>query len=275
MPTIVDFPAIVKQAQEIFGDLFDHEPARQHVAAYLTGLMVAERQTITGINREFAVTTDPSCLNRWLTETGWEVYGLTDRRLQWLQRDPKTRYSPRGVIAIDNPLVDHAGKLIDDVGWCWDHAEQRHVIAHDDLMANDVCPSGAHYPIAWRRFKKQEACAASDCKDHTQLCLELIDDASARDIPGDFTFDRSFTHARVLTHIHGQRRSDVGDLKLNRKGVFEGGAQKRQEVARQMPWAKTRTCGQAPLLVLQQTDADSDGGPSGAHRVVVEGAQRP
>lgn len=40
---------------------------------------------------------------------------LNDRRLAWLQDNPKTRYSPRGVIAIDNTLVDHSGKLIEDV----------------------------------------------------------------------------------------------------------------------------------------------------------------
>jgi hypothetical protein len=50
MPTIVDFPAIVKQALEIFGDLFDNEPARRHFAEYLTGLMVTECKTSTGIN---------------------------------------------------------------------------------------------------------------------------------------------------------------------------------------------------------------------------------
>jgi hypothetical protein len=33
----------------------------------LTGLSVAERKNVSGINREVAVTTDPSCLNRWLT----------------------------------------------------------------------------------------------------------------------------------------------------------------------------------------------------------------
>ena len=46
----------------------------------------------------------------------------TDHRLAWLQSNPKTRYSPSGVIAIDNTLVDHSGKLIEDVGWLWDHA---------------------------------------------------------------------------------------------------------------------------------------------------------
>ena len=40
MPSIVDFPTLVKEALDVFGDLFDNEPARQHFAEYLTGLMV-------------------------------------------------------------------------------------------------------------------------------------------------------------------------------------------------------------------------------------------
>jgi DDE superfamily endonuclease len=236
MPTIVDFPTIIKQAVEVFGDLFESEPARRHFAEYLTGLMVAERKTISGINREFAVTTDQSCLNRWLTETTWDVHALNDRRLAWLQQDSRTRYSPRGVIAIDNTLVDHAGKLIDDVGWFWDHAAERYVIAHDYLISNYVCPSGRHYPIEWRRFKKRDACAARTFKDHTTLCLELIDAALARGIPGDFTCDSYFTSAKVLTHIHNTQRAYGGDLKLNRNVVYAGREQKLQDVARQLPW---------------------------------------
>ena len=237
MPTIVDFPTIVQEALTIFGDVFDTEAARRHFAEYLTGLMVAERKTVSGINREFVVTTDQSCLNRWLTEVSWDVQTLNDRRLEWLQRDPKTRYSPRGVIAIDNTLVDHEGKLIEDVGWFWDHADERYVIAHDYLISNYVCPSGAHYPIEWKRFKKREACAAGEFKDHTQLCIALIDDAVARGIPGDFTFDCYFTSAKVLNHIQSQQRAYVGDLKLNRHVVYDGREQSLQAVARQIPWA--------------------------------------
>jgi hypothetical protein len=237
MPTIVDFPTIVQEALPIFGDVFDTEAARRHFAEYLTGLMVAERKTVSGINREFVVTTDQSCLHRWLTEVSWDVQTLNDRRLEWLQRDPKTRYSPRGVIAIDNTLVDHEGKLIEDVGWFWDHADERYVIAHDYLISNYVCPSGAHYPIEWKRFKKHEACAAGEFKDHTQLCIALIDDAVARGIPGDFTFDCYFTSAKVLNHIQSQQRAYVGDLKLNRHVVYDGREQSLQAVARQIPWA--------------------------------------
>jgi hypothetical protein len=237
MPAIVDFPTVVQEALALFGDLFDTEPARRHFAEYLTGLIVAENKTISGINREFALTTDQSCLNRWLTEVQWDVTALNDRRLAWLQQAPQTRYSVRGVIAIDNTLVDHAGKLIEDVGWFWDHADQRHVIAHDYMISNYVCPSKAHYPIEWRRFKKRDACPAPEFKDHTELCIELIDDALKRSIPGDFTFDSYFTSAKVLNHIQSTQRAYVGDLKLNRKVVYAGREQKLQDVARQIPWA--------------------------------------
>jgi hypothetical protein len=236
MPAIVDFPTVVKEALALFGDLFDTEPARRHFAEYLTGLMVAENKTVSGINRECALTTDQSCLNRWLTEVQWDVTALNDRRLAWLQQAPRTRYSVRGVIAIDNTLVDHEGQLIDDVGWFWDHADERHVIAHDSVISHYVCPSGAHYPIEWRRFKKRETCAAKECKDHTQLCIELIDDALTRGIPGAFTFDSYCTSAKVLNHLQSKHATYVGDLKLNRKIVYTGREQKLQDVARQIPW---------------------------------------
>jgi DDE superfamily endonuclease len=232
----VDFPSIVQDAVDVFGDLLATEPARRHVAEYLTGLMVAEKQTVSGIKGACVVTTDPSCLHRWLHEGTWDVQALNDRRLAWLQGDPKTRYSPRGVLAIEKTLVDHAGKRIEDVGWFWDHAHARYVIAHDDLLSNDVCPSGAHSPMAWRRFKKKDACQKGECTDHTALCIALINDAIARAIPGDFTFDSYFTSAKVLNHIQSTNRAYVGDLKLNRKLVYDGREQSLQAVARQIPW---------------------------------------
>ena len=236
MATMVDFATGVKDALDIFGDLFANEPARRHFAESLPGLITAENKTVSGINREWVVTTDQSCLNRWLTEVSWDTKAFNDRRLEWLQRDPQTRYSSGGVIAIDNTLVDHAGKLIEDVGWFWDHANERSVIAHDDLISNYVCPSGAPYPIEWRRFNQREACEPNVFKAHTAWCIELIDDAMARGIPGDFTFDSYFTRAKVLNPIESQKRSYVGDLKLNRKVVYEGREQALQAVARQIPW---------------------------------------
>lgn len=228
MPGIVEFPTVVEEAVKEFGDLFANEPERRHFAEYLTGLLVAAKKNVSGINAEFAETTDQSCLNRFVTQAPWDVEQLNERRLEWHQRAPQTRYSERGVIPIDNTLVDHAGKLIEDVGYYWDHAEKRHKIAHDYLIANYVCPSGKHYALEFRRFRKREDCetvaeeikarrggeaGASEeelrlatFKNHTVLCCELIDWVVQRQIPGTFTFDIYFTNAPVLNHLEGHHR---------------------------------------------------------------------
>ena len=239
MPGIVEFPRVVQDAVERYADLFANECQRRHFAEYLTGLFIAERKTVLGINGEFAQTTDQSCLNRFLTAADWDVEDLNRRRLDELQEDPSTRYSDHGVIPIDNTLVDRDGLLIPDAGWYWDHAEQRNKIAQDYLFINYVCASGKHYPVEFRLFRKQEICEAmgEPFRNHTALCCELIDWACERNIPGDFAMDCYFTSAEVLNHIHekkdhfGQPRCYVGDLKSNRKLQWKGQVIKANDLA--------------------------------------------
>jgi hypothetical protein len=243
MPGIVEFPQVVQDALAQYGDLFANECQRRHFAEYLTGLMVAERKTVLGINSEFAQTTDQSCLNRFLTQATWDTTALNQRRLDELQKDPSTRYSDQGVIPIDNTLIDRDGLLIPDAGWFWDHAEERNKIAQDYLFANYVCTSGKHYPLEFRLFRKQEVCEAlkEPFRNHTKLCCELIDWVCERKIPGDFAFDSYFTNAEILNHIHekkdesGRSRGYVGDLKFNRKLEFKGKIIKANDLAASIP----------------------------------------
>ncbi len=243
MPGIIEFPQVVQEAMEQYADVFANEPQRRHFGEYLTGLMIAERKSVLGINREFAEITDQSCLNKFLTEVDWDADELNERRLQLLQKDSSTRYTDRGVIAIDNVLIDHDGKFIKDVGWLWDHAEGRNKIAHDYLFANYVCSSGKHYPLEFRRFRKREQCEVTgeEFIDHTKLCCQLVDWVCEREIPGDFTFDSYFTNAEILNHIHSKQdhfnrpRGYVGDLKFNRKVEWKGGVMRVDEVAAQIP----------------------------------------
>src|SRR4030042_864292 len=88
MPAIVEFPSIVKEALEVFGPFFPNEPERKHFAEYLTGLMIAHKKNVSAINREFAVTTDQSCLNRWLTEVEWDEEAFNQERLPLRQQHP-------------------------------------------------------------------------------------------------------------------------------------------------------------------------------------------
>ena len=243
MPGIIEFPKVVQDALDQYGDLFANQCQRRHLAEYLTGLFVAQRKTVLGIHDEFAQTTDQSCLNRFMTEVPWDVQTLNQRRLERLQEDPFTRYSDHGVIAIDNTLIDRDGQLIPDAGWFWDHAEERNKIAQDYLFINYVCTSGKHYPLEFRLFRKQEICEAlkQPFRNHTVLCCELIDWVCERNIPGDFTMDCYFTSAEVLNHVHaktdrfGRPRGYVGDLKTNRNLEWKGRIIKASDLAASIP----------------------------------------
>ena len=239
MPAIVEYPTIVKEALDKFGPFFANEPERRHFAEYLTGLIIARRKNVSAINREFASTTDQSCLNRWLTEVSWDPEILNRQRIDWLQERADTRFSAQGVIPLDNVLVDHTGKLIEDVGYFWDHAEQRNKIAHDYLIVNYVCTSGKHYPLEFYRFVKRQSCEEQEIefRDHNVLFRQLIDWVIGNDVPGDFTFDSWFTHKENLNHIHGHQRAYVGDLKLNRKLLYRGNQIKAEALASEIPAA--------------------------------------
>lgn len=240
MPGIVEFPKVVRDAVDEYGDLFTSEPQRRHFAEYLTGLMVAQRKTVLGIHDEFARIRDQSCLNRFLTEVEWDVEALNERRIELLQKRSETRFTDRGVIPLDDVLIDHDGKFLQDVGWFWDHAEQRNKIAHDYLIVNYVCSSGRHYPLQFRRFKKKDQCEATGetFENHTALFCRLVDWVCEHGIPGTFAFDSYFTCAENLNHIHlkkdryGDPRAYVGDLKFNRKLEWKGRLLKAEELAK-------------------------------------------
>ena len=242
MAGIVEFPQVVEEALPDFSDLLPNEPQRRHFAEYLTGLFVAGRKNVSAINREFASAGDQSCLNRFLTDATWDVGQINQRRLDLLQEEPSTRYCEQGIIPIDNTLIDHVGKLIEDAGWFWDHAEERYKIAHDYLFVNYVCTNGKHYPLDFRRFQKADYCASQKIvfKDHTVLCQELIDWVCEQNIPGTFAFDSYFTNALVLNHIHGkqlangQPRGYVGSLKFNRKLEYQGRQVKASALAKEI-----------------------------------------
>jgi hypothetical protein len=230
MAAIVAFPQLVEQALLDFGDLLPNQPQRRHFAEYLTGLFIADRKNVSAINREFAQTTDQSCLNRFVTEADWDVSQFNERRLDLLQQDPSTRSSEQGIIPIDNTLIAHDGLCIEDAGWFWDHAEERYLIAHDYIFINYVCTNGKHYPLDFRRFQKKDYCQTLKIpfQDHTVLVQELIDWVCQKDIPGTFAFDSYFTNGPVLNHIQGKPQADgqprgyVGSLKFNRTLEYKG-----------------------------------------------------
>ena len=231
MPIITP-PKIVQNAlDEFLASLFQNNAQRKHLANYITGLMIAENKTITGMTNEMPNASDPSCLNRFLTEVDWDEEAMNKARIDWLQQFDDTQFHERGIIAIDDVLLEKSGKLIPDSGTFWDHSEERYKHAQDLIIANYVHPhSKKHYPLDFKRYKKKDQCAwtGEEFKKMTELTIELIDWCQAKNVLGTFTFDSFYTCAEIQNHINSLQNKDgtgrgyVGDLKFNRKLTFKG-----------------------------------------------------
>jgi hypothetical protein len=242
---IISPPKIVQNAlDEFLAPLFKNKPQRKHLANYLTGLMISENKTIAGMSAEMPNASDQSCLNRFMTEVDWDENAVNEARIEMMQQSEDTRFHDRGVIGLDDVLIDKTGKLIKDSGTFWDHSEQRYKHAQDLILINYLNPfSGKRYPLEFRRYKKADQCewTGEQFKKMTGLSIELIDWCHAKGVLGTFTFDSFYTCAEIQNHINdlknenGTNRGYVGDLKFNRKIVFKGVEQQVQEFAATIP----------------------------------------
>lgn len=79
---VIEFPQVVQHSVKQLKDVLANEQPRRHFAKYLTGLMIAYRKSILGINGEFAQTPNKSCRNRFLTEVDWDVEAPNQGRLK-------------------------------------------------------------------------------------------------------------------------------------------------------------------------------------------------
>ena len=242
---IIEPPAIVRNVlDEIFAPLFSNEPQRKHLANYTTGLMIATNKTVAGMTEEMPNASDQSCLNRFLNDVAWDEKEMNQKRIDWLQQFDDMKFHPRGVIAIDDVLLEKSGKHIPDSGTFWDHSEDRYIHAQDLIIANYVHPfSKKHYSLDFKRFKKEDQCAwtGEQFKKSTELTIELIDWCHANGVLGTFTFDSFYTCAPIQNHINSLKDSDetergyVGDLKFNRLLTFKGVQQQASVFAKTIP----------------------------------------
>ena len=245
MPAIIHPPKIIQHAMDEFiAEHFQNEPQRKHCANYLTGLFLAQSKTVAGITGEIVGASDQSCLNRFMNDDEWDHEELNAARVNWLQQFEGTKFSQNGIIALDDVLLEKTGKHIEDVGIMYDHAKKRHILAHDLLFANYVDPkSGKHYPLDFRRFKKEDQCESEevDFKKQTELFRELVGWCHENSIPGTFVFDSHYSSNEDLNYINslknedGSSRAYVGDLMSNRIIVHKGVKQQISEFAKSIP----------------------------------------
>jgi len=95
MIPVVEFPEIVEHYAHFFEPTFSEEAFVQF-KRYITGLLLSENKTITGINQLFVnEIRAPSSLNRLLTKSPFTLKGLDQARLEMMASVPRARIKPK------------------------------------------------------------------------------------------------------------------------------------------------------------------------------------
>ena len=152
MLPLLDYPEVVKHYAHFFEDVFS-DPAMTQFKRYLSGLIVSENKTVEGINRLVIIENrDQSNLNRLLNENPFSEEKLNQKRLDLLASLEGTRLKPKGVLSIDDTLLEHHGKHFEGIAKLYDSSKGCHVWAHH-LVGLHYSDDQTDYPVEFELWK--------------------------------------------------------------------------------------------------------------------------
>ncbi len=146
MYPLVEFPELVQHYAPFFEEVFSPE-AFIEFERYISGLIVSENKTVDGINRLFVMESrNQSSLNRLLTQSPFSLEELNRARLSMLASVPGTQIKPKGVLGVDDTLLQHYGQDFEKIAKLFDHVTQTYVWAHD-LVTVHYSDEETDYPV--------------------------------------------------------------------------------------------------------------------------------
>jgi SRSO17 transposase len=211
---ITDYPAVVRNYLDRFEDLFSR-PQLKHFAEYVTGLIVCDKATIKQINDSFIGHREYSNKDRFIREVSWPEEEVDQRRLELIKESVGPLNPDKGVLVIDDTLLEKTGQHIDEVGTFYDHAEGRYILGHNMVSSHYVTPRSC-FPIGWRLYLKRDKQDAS-FKNKLELAQELIEQAISTGLRfKTVVFDAWYLSKELVKDIESKGLHWVGPAKSNR-----------------------------------------------------------
>jgi len=122
MIKIIKYPAIVQTHARIFKNIFNNKAQYKHFKQYITGLMICENKTCSGIQSKYVKTNSVNSLDQFMINAEWSENEVNEKRIINLQKRKDTTSHPEGVISIDDTLTHKTGTCMDDAEIHFDHS---------------------------------------------------------------------------------------------------------------------------------------------------------
>ena len=247
MLPIYEIPPMIHKLYDCYRDCFSTETEYLYFLRYMTGLLIPGKATVDGINTLFCgeLSRDQSNANRFMTEGVWEPEVLEQRRVDRLKRHPLLRPGKRGIIAIDDVLLEKTGTSMEGVGWLRDTSQGKDILCHC-VVTCTYNKLGQSYPLYIRPYFKREVCESEEgqalgleFQSKVDWSVELAHQVVSEEIAGVFVFDAWYLSQRLVSVIEGANRVWLSRLKGDRLVKWSKAGPKRWQgmdmVAKQLP----------------------------------------
>lgn len=213
MLPIAGYPSVVEGFLCRLGGVFT-KPQLKHFAQYLTGLIVCENRTVTGINSCFIGRNDQSALNHWLTDADWSEEKLDNARKMFILDELKAWRIIHGVLLLDDTFNHKTGPHIEAVNIHYDHVEKRYTLGHK-LVTSHLVAGRFSIPLDYELYVRDEG--QEGFRSKQELARSLVGKAAAEGFPFDcVVMDTWYFNRENTDFIEGLGKDWVAGCKSNR-----------------------------------------------------------
>lgn len=211
--------SILAEELEIFRPCFS-KPQWCHFQTYVTGLVVGEKgeKNVMDIAANRMDGKSQSSLNRFLTQSPWDMHQLDVRRLTYFLSERNG-----GVLSVDDTLLEKYGKYMEAVGWLYDPTQKKNVLAHN-IVTTFYSNGSVQVPLHLAPYIKAELCANTDWhfKTKIQLAIELLSKALVYVKPDMVAFDEWYFSKEMVRFLNASHQNWVTQAKTNRMVEWKG-----------------------------------------------------
>jgi len=218
---IADIPRRLGHLLSKFKKYFT-KPQYRNFCRTITGLIVAGKgeHDIKSINELFIDRKNQSSLNRFITESKWNVEAVSRMGVELLmketERDPTVEYK-----VIDDTVCRKYGRRTEMA--CYNHSSTMGTVLSHDYVASMYVNNGVATADGLRLYGSKKRCREKgvDFKTRVQLACELISGHVPRAERTICLWDSWFTCQDLVEECKARGYSWIGEVKGNRI-VFHG-----------------------------------------------------
>jgi SRSO17 transposase len=223
---ILEIPSEVSKHCQPYQTLFS-KPQFKQFERFITSLLISDEANLESLSEGLRLSQSYDSLHHFVSESDWDINNVLEQTVSVIKNLPEDRFfHDKGILIIDDTLIEKYGKLMEATGKLWDHSENRYLKYAHCLLG--LCRSdnkGLRYPLRFELYRKEEDCERDgiEFKTKIRLAIELIDWAISQGV--DFqtvVFDSWFFCKELADHIEGLGKDWISMSKTNRKMAVQG-----------------------------------------------------